>query len=206
MVTKPEQKDAEVRHVKSALKANGYKEWAFKTPHPKTSPTPHVTPQGARPAPAWAYLISEVHPKNWPEFRKKHGVGAYHHLKQKSPRTAVGEHEHPIKMDDVKMIAREDNMWRRKIRESIDIRTRHPAFNRDQGYDLPPSMTNCCHLTAVPAVMWPRRISLKTLYICYDRNKHVGEGFFTQIVSNAPLDNGMPSDVYGTPIMQWGFW
>ena len=62
MVTKPEQKGAEVRHVKSALKGNGYKEWAFKIPHPKTSPTPIVTPQGARPAPAWAYLISEVHP------------------------------------------------------------------------------------------------------------------------------------------------
>ena len=24
----------------------------------------------------------------------------------------------------------------------------------------PPSMTNCCHVTAVPAVTWPRRISL----------------------------------------------
>ena len=27
---------------------------------------------------------------------------------------------------------------RRKIRESIEIRTRHPAINRDQGYELPP--------------------------------------------------------------------
>ena len=70
------------------------------------------------------------------------------HLKQKSPRTAVGEHEQPIKMDDVKVIAREDNMWQRKIRESIEIRTRHPAINRDQGYELPPSMTNCCHVTS----------------------------------------------------------
>ena len=153
--------------------------------HPKTSPTPRVTPQGARPAPARACLIAEVHPKNWPEFSKKHGVGAYHkpfntlhsilvhpkdktpdhkkcsvvyeiqlsecpaqyvgetahtletrmkdHLKQKSPR----EHEHPIKMDDVKVIAHEDNMWARKIRESIEIRTRHPAINHDQGYELP---------------------------------------------------------------------
>ena len=53
MVTKPEQKDAEVRHVKSALKANVYKELAFKIPHPKTSPTPRVTPQGARRRPTW---------------------------------------------------------------------------------------------------------------------------------------------------------
>ena len=35
MVTKPEQKDAEVRHVKPTLKAKGYKEWAFKIPPPK---------------------------------------------------------------------------------------------------------------------------------------------------------------------------
>ena len=72
------------------------------------------------------------------------------HLKQKSQWTAVGEPEHPIKMDDVKVIAPEDNIWRCKIRESIEIRTRHPAINRDQGYELPPppppppSMTNCC--------------------------------------------------------------
>ena len=36
------------------------------------------------------------------------------HLKEKSPRKAVGDHEHPIKMDDVKVIAREDNMWRHR--------------------------------------------------------------------------------------------
>ena len=37
MVTKPEQKDAEVRHVKSALKANGYKECMdFQVPPPKS--------------------------------------------------------------------------------------------------------------------------------------------------------------------------
>ena len=38
----------------------------------------------------------------------------------------------------VKVIAREDNMWRHKIRKSIEIKTRHPAINRDQGYELPP--------------------------------------------------------------------
>ena len=47
MVTKPEQKDAEVRHVKSALKANGYKEWAFKIPPPqKKSDTSRNTAGG----------------------------------------------------------------------------------------------------------------------------------------------------------------
>ena len=83
------------------------------------------------------------------------GTSMKDHLKQKSPRTAVGDHEHPIQMDDVKVIAREDNMWQRKIRESIEIRTRHPTINRSSS-----SMTNCCHVTAVPVVTWPRRINL----------------------------------------------
>ena len=75
------------------------------------------------------------------------------HLKQKSPRTAAGDHEHSIKMKDVKVIARENNMWRRKIRESIEIRTRHPAINHDQGYELPPPPP--------PPHLWrTRRISL----------------------------------------------
>ena len=60
------------------------------------------------------------------------------HLKQKSPGTAVGDHERPIKMDNVTVIAPEDNMWRRKICESIEIRTHRPAINRDQEYELPP--------------------------------------------------------------------
>ena len=55
------------------------------------------------------------------------------HFKLASPRTAVGEHEHPISQDNVKVIAREDHTLRRKIRESVEIRTRRPAINRDQG-------------------------------------------------------------------------
>ena len=47
MVSKPEQKDAEVRHVKSALKANGYKEWSFQIPPSKNkSDTSHNTTGG----------------------------------------------------------------------------------------------------------------------------------------------------------------
>ena len=59
------------------------------------------------------------------------------HFKLASPRTAVGEHEHPISQDNVKVISREDHTLRRKIRESVEIRTRRPAINRDQGYELP---------------------------------------------------------------------
>ena len=190
MVTKPEQKDAEVRHVKSALKANGYKEWASKIPQPKNKSdiSRNTTGGQARTSVGLPYIRGTS--EKLARIFRNHGVRAYHkpfntlhsilvhpkdktpdlkkcgvvyeiqcpecpaqyvgetartletrmrdHLKQKSPRTAVGEHEHSIKMDDVKVIAREDNMWRRKIRESIEIRTHHPAINRDQGYELPP--------------------------------------------------------------------
>jgi hypothetical protein len=40
--------------------------------------------------------------------------------------------------DNNKIIAREDNYWPRKIRESIEIKIRKPDLNRDAGYHLPP--------------------------------------------------------------------
>ena len=68
MVTEPERKDAEVRHVKSALRANGYKEWAFKIPPPKNkSDTSHNTAEGqARTGVDLPYIRGT--PENWPEF------------------------------------------------------------------------------------------------------------------------------------------
>ena len=150
---------------------------SLRSPHPKTTPTPRVTPQGDRPAPAWAYFIgtskklarifknrrglpqalqhTALHPgppqrqdtwsqKVWcrlwnPVSRMPCPVCRWNcpHTGDKDerpPKTAVGEHEHPIKMDDVKVIAREDNMWRRKIRESIEIRTRPSTSTRDMSY------------------------------------------------------------------------
>ena len=63
------------------------------------------------------------------------------HLNPRAPLTAVGEHSqqegHSIKEENVKIIGREEHMWRRKIQESIEIRTRQPTLNRDQGYELP---------------------------------------------------------------------
>ena len=50
------------------------------------------------------------------------GVGLGDELVSVDGRAAgpVGDHEHPIKMDNVKVTAQDDNMWRREIRESID--------------------------------------------------------------------------------------
>ena len=190
MVTKPEQRDAEIKHVKSALRANGYKEWTFKIPPPKDkSNSPRNTPGNqARISVGLPYVRGTS--DRLAKIFKEQGVGTYHkpfntlrsilvhpkdktpdpkkcgviyqiqcpqcpeqyvgetgrtletrmkeHLKLTSPRTAVGEHEHPISEDNVKVIAREDHTFRRKIRESIEIRSRRPAINRDQGYELPP--------------------------------------------------------------------
>ena len=63
------------------------------------------------------------------------------HLNPKATVSAVADHcleqGHNIKKENVKIIAREAHLWRRKIKESIEIRTRQPTMNRDQGYDLP---------------------------------------------------------------------
>ena len=64
------------------------------------------------------------------------------HRKTTGSRTAVGDHiqetGHKLADDETKVLAREDQYWPRKIRESIEIRLRKPAMNRDQGYHLPP--------------------------------------------------------------------
>jgi hypothetical protein len=63
------------------------------------------------------------------------------HTKKSAPFTAIGEHcnitKHDISAESVSVIARESNLWRRKIRESIEIRAQGPALNRDSGYELP---------------------------------------------------------------------
>ena len=56
--------------------------------------------------------------------------------------TGVGLHSqttgHSFSNDDVKIIARQDHWFKRKVLEAINIRTRTPTLNQDQGYELPP--------------------------------------------------------------------
>ena len=56
--------------------------------------------------------------------------------------TAVGEHthqhNHKINIDHVQIIGRENNFWKRKIKEAIEIKIRKPTLNRDSGYELEP--------------------------------------------------------------------
>ena len=64
------------------------------------------------------------------------------HLNLRNPLTAVGEHcaheHHTITKDSVRVLAREDGWFKRKVREAIEIKIGQPAMNRDQGYELPP--------------------------------------------------------------------
>ena len=203
MVTKPEQKDAEVRHVKSTLKANGYKEWAFKIPPPptqnKSDTSRNTTGEQARTSVGLPYIrgTSEKLARIFKKHSRSRGLPqALQHpalhpgppqrqdtwsqkvwcrlwnpvsrmpcpvCQWNCPHTGDKDERPPkteVSTDSCgrtwtshqngrcQVITREDNMWRRKIRESIEIRTRHPAINHDQGYELPPSMTNCCHATS----------------------------------------------------------
>ena len=55
--------------------------------------------------------------------------------------TGVGEHikntGHKVTEANTKIIAREEDYFRRKIRESVEIRISRPVLYKDQGYDLP---------------------------------------------------------------------
>ena len=194
LVTDDNDKASERNHVKSALNANGYKPWMYKTPKAKKPKTKDTldTSTGKNVSIPLPYVkgLSE----KLTHIFQDHGVRTYHkpintirsflvHPKDKTPDhnkcgviykvqcpactdfyvgetsrtlgtrfkehcnlktatlTAVAEHSkthrHSINTDNVSVVAREDQFWKRKIRESIEIRTLKPTMNRDTGYDLP---------------------------------------------------------------------
>jgi hypothetical protein len=70
------------------------------------------------------------------------GVRFGEHLDTKKSNSAVSEHinkyRHAFPVDNVKILTSEDHSLKRRVKESIAIRTNRPSLNRDQGYDLPP--------------------------------------------------------------------
>ena len=61
---------------------------------------------------------------------------------KKASSSAIHEHmtntNHEMDWNDVKVLERENNTFRRKVKEAIHIKRRTPSLNRDQGLDLPP--------------------------------------------------------------------
>ena len=74
--------------------------------------------------------------------------------------TGVGDHcratGHSVSMKNTKVLTRESNWHKRKVKEAIYIRQRAPTMNRDQGYHLPaiynqiiPPKSEATHVTPV---------------------------------------------------------
>ena len=64
-----------------------------------------------------------------------------HFSTRRASLTAVGEHlketGHEVSWDNIRVLARESNTSRRKIREAVEIMTNQPSLNRDVGFELP---------------------------------------------------------------------
>ena len=83
--------------------------------------------------------------------------------------TAVGEHcletGHSVSLTNTKVLAREEDWFKRKIKEAINIRQQQPSINRDQGYHLPaiysqilPPISEFRHHDQNNIITWPRSI------------------------------------------------
>ena len=75
------------------------------------------------------------------ETKRSLGTRLKEHQKLEHP-TAIGEHSistgHSVSLRNSKILCREPDWIKRKVKESIYIKQRRPDMNRDQGYQLPP--------------------------------------------------------------------
>ena len=59
--------------------------------------------------------------------------------------TGVGEHclatGHSVSKNNIRVLSREQEWHKRKVKEAIYIKQHGPTMNRDQGYQLPPIYT-----------------------------------------------------------------
>jgi hypothetical protein len=191
IVTDPEDKQLEIKHVKEVLQDNGYKRWMFKTPKCKKNANQHQAQKTIKQVDIpYVQGLSE----NLQTIFKKRRIGIIHkpfntirsiivkpkdktpqldmcgavyeitcptcketyvgetartvktrlkeHTRHAGPLTAIGEHclntGHQITESNIKVIGREDYLWKRKIKEAIEIMQKQPTLNRDTGYYLPP--------------------------------------------------------------------
>ena len=86
--------------------------------------------------------------------------------------TGVGDHcratGHSVSMKNTKILTRESNWHKRKVKEAIYIRQRAPTMHRDQGYHLPaiynqiiPPKSEATHVTHAKHTL----LSVKLLFL-----------------------------------------
>ena len=67
------------------------------------------------------------------------------HTSRKGTNSAIKEHleekNHTCTLEEVKILEREDDWYRRKVKEAIFIQRHQPSLNRDKGLELPPIYT-----------------------------------------------------------------
>ena len=76
------------------------------------------------------------------ETGRNMGTRFKEHTSRKGTNSALKEHleaaKHSCTLDNVKILEKEDDWFRRKVKEAIMIQRYHPTLNRDKGLELPP--------------------------------------------------------------------
>ena len=90
------------------------------------------------------YHITCDNDPNHRESKRPPGVRFKEHLNLDKP-TGVGEHclatGHSVSNKNIRVLSREQEWHKRKVKEAIYIKQHGPTMNRDQGYQLPPIYT-----------------------------------------------------------------
>ena len=76
------------------------------------------------------------------------GVTFREHTGGKHPNSAITKHTattgHKYTLDNVKVLIREENGFKRKVKEAISIHKSQPSVNRDRGHKIPPDPPPTC--------------------------------------------------------------
>ena len=76
------------------------------------------------------------------ETGRNMGTRFKEHTSRKGTNSAMKEHletaGHRCTLDEVKILDKEDNWYKRKVKEAISIQRHRPSLNRDKGLELPP--------------------------------------------------------------------
>ena len=73
------------------------------------------------------------------------------HTSRKGTNKAMKEHlettGHACTLHEVRILDKEEDWFKRKVKEAIYIHKHRPSLNRDKGLELPLSTLHSCHMT-----------------------------------------------------------